>query len=203
MRREEFLDSMNYMDDLFDFARDNDLQCYYDVVCGSDLDDSICDDLRNGDVTHHLTWEQIRDALSDIDSGCDYYTRGDGWLEYNELCYEDFAEAIMDEMDANDLWDEDEPEEEEDDDFLDEDDEEEDDDLAEEDECLFSFDELAADARDEVASIRERLILEEKERREEEQRLMEEAQKMIDDAAAAAKREEADRIAMVKGLLAF
>lgn len=195
MRREDFWESMEYMDDLFDFARDHDLSCCYDVVCGSDLDDAICEDLRDGDVTRHLTWEQIRDALSDVPEGCDYYVRGDGWLEFNELNYTDFAEQIMDEMDANDLWDEDEEEE---------DDIEEEEDASEEEpeECLFSFEEFTSSVKDEAESIRERLIQEEAEQREVEQRNLMAAQKLIDEVHERAKREEAERIAMLGGLLA-
>lgn len=194
MRREDFWESMRNMDDLMDFARENDLSCSYDVVMGCDLDSAICDDLRAGDVTRHLTWNEIRDALSDIDGDCEYYLRGGGWLEYNELTYEDFANAIVDEMDVNDLWEEDEEEEEE---------EEEEEDPEDEEEVFdFSFEEFAADVHDELSAIRDRITREEEAQREEHLRIQTEAQKMIDEAADLARKEEAERAAMLDGLLA-
>lgn len=197
MRREEFRESMNYIDDLFDFAQEHDLECYYDVICGSDLDDAICEDLRDGDVTRHLTWGRIRDALDEIVEGCDYYIRGTDWLEFDELCYEDYYEMIVEEMDANDLWD-DEDEEEEDE--YDEEEEDEDEETGEE--FFFSFDDFASGVKDEVTSIREKLIREEAERREAEQRNLMEAQRLIDEAASLASKEETERIAMLGSLLA-
>lgn len=195
MRREEFYDAMNNMDDLYQFACDHDLDAYYNVIPSNDLDEKVCDDIR--EATRHWDWVRIRDALDDIDSGCDYYTEGDGWLEFNELCFEDYYEMIVEEMDNGELWDDGDSDEE----YDEEDEEEEEDDLPTE--CFFAFDGFVDSVKDEAASIRERLEAEEKAQREEEQRRLEEAQRLIDEAKERAKREEEEREAMLKGLLSI
>lgn len=117
MTRGEFCERRGDFDifELVDIARDYEVAGYDDFVSESDLDSDIFEDIR--DAASNLYWYQIRDKLNDIESGYDFYVRGER-LEYTPLSEESLYEDILYDMDNYELWDEpeEEDEEEEDDD---------------------------------------------------------------------------------------
>lgn len=122
MTRDEFLEvyrDWNF-DQIYEFAKENDVANWGDIVFSDDLDREICSEIR--EQTTHEYWNEIRDALNCIESGYDYYVH-DGTLSYEPVDEESFVEDIISDMDSYDLWDE--PEE--DNDEEDDEDEEEDD----------------------------------------------------------------------------
>lgn len=197
MRRSEFWDEMSDSDDLYDFASSMGLSIADELISSANFDDRVCSDIN--EATRHLMWNEIRDRLNDIDDSSYYYVEGDGWLEYIPMSFEEIADRVMEEMDNEELWDEEEDEEGEEEDECVEEDEED----LEEETCGFRLDEFADSIRDETVSIRERLEREEKIQREEEARRVAEAKQIIDDENARAMQEERERAAMIGGLLSI
>lgn len=115
MTRDEFLEvyrDWNF-DEIYEFAKENDVANWGDIVFSDDLDREICSEIR--EQTVHEYWNEIRDALNGIESGYDYYVH-DGTLSYEPVDEESFVEDIITDMDSYDLWDEPEEGEEDDDD---------------------------------------------------------------------------------------
>ena len=114
MKRSEFMDSPpGSVEDLIDFANDNNLDAAVDMFPSGDLDEKIFEDIR--ELSSHLWWYQVRDRLDNIDSDAEYYV-WNGELDYAAVGYDDLYESIIEEMDNGDLWDsEDEDDEDEED----------------------------------------------------------------------------------------
>ena len=126
MTRSEFIaDPPGTIRDLIDFCVDNHLSAADDILPGDELDDRLCEDIR--EMTRGSYWYNIRDFLNDIPSGCDWYKYEDGeYVDFDDE-WETLYDDIIYEMDDEELWDEeDEDDEEEDEDDEDEDDEEDD-----------------------------------------------------------------------------
>lgn len=115
MTREDFLDQCRDwdVDDYARFAIDNELSLMEDLVSSGELDDVVCEDLR--DATHNINWTSIRYKLDDIEDGYSWYSHNDE-LDFSPLDEDWFYSAILSEMDDNELWEEDE-EDEDDDEF--------------------------------------------------------------------------------------
>ena len=113
MTRNEFLEEVNWFDDLLNF--DSELGLY---IC----DDIYDQDTMNDYVNEHLYdlvddcdgWEWLRDYLDNIPNGADYYILDDygEWSEAGDYEFTRRKEEILDYCDDHDLWDEEDDEEE-------------------------------------------------------------------------------------------
>lgn len=92
MTRREFLDSATTIGELAELCVEYGIEIDGEniISCG-DLDGNICDDII--DETRRSTWDDIRDALNEIDDSASWYIRGD-CLEYRALGDEDFDEIL-------------------------------------------------------------------------------------------------------------
>lgn len=85
MTRQEFIDSVNSFYDLIDFC--NDYGC---DICEDIVDDDTMDDYINEEIgDFYGSWRELRDLLSDIPTGYEYYRR-DGRLDYVWMDNNDF-----------------------------------------------------------------------------------------------------------------
>lgn len=118
MTRQEFVDTVDNMNDLYNFCSENDL---YDLTEGY-YDDYMLDDMLNEyiqTIDQSRTWTEIRDYLDSIPQGCswyheDYYTGEIHGVDDDDV--DDLKERVLDYCDENDFeWDEEilDPEEEE------------------------------------------------------------------------------------------
>lgn len=85
MTRTEYEENVVSFGDLIDFCYDNGMDNMDDIMSGDSLDEYIWDEIRD----FNGSWESLRDLLSDIRPGYDYYRR-DGWLDYAWLDDTDF-----------------------------------------------------------------------------------------------------------------
>lgn len=114
MTRHEFLDDVCDFSELRDFCYGND--------CG--ICDDIYDDESKDDYINEHLWDMADDAdgwqslyrtLNDIPTGYDYY-RLDDYGDFNGLDdddFEDYKNDVLEWMDDNECWDEDEDDDEE------------------------------------------------------------------------------------------
>lgn len=110
MTRNDFItDPPQTIGDLVDFCGLHRLCAADDVFPGADLDEKLCDDIR--ELSHGEYWYNIRDFLDSIPEGCDWYRYEDGTYYDFDDGWEDLYDAILDEMDNDELWDEEEDEE--------------------------------------------------------------------------------------------
>ena len=111
MTRSYFLDYVTEWGELIELCREYDCDICEDIIDEDELDDYVSSDISNTDYG----WRSIRDSLSDIPTGYDYY-RCDGTFDYvglDDSDFEDYKSRVLDWMDEDDLW---EPEEGEDED---------------------------------------------------------------------------------------
>lgn len=116
MTREDFLHNSEAWDwdDLFRFCSDFDLHAVDDIIECDDLDERICEDIR--EEMAHSYWYNIADDLNEIERNGSYYYR-EGRLQYT-VVDGDLASYISDafeEMDRYDMWDPEEEDEDEED----------------------------------------------------------------------------------------
>lgn len=115
MTRSYFLDYVTDWDELIELCRDYDCDICEDIISDDTLDEYVDSDISGTDYG----WRSLRDYLSDIPTGYDYY-RCDGSFDYVGLDdgdFEDYKARVLEWMDADDLWEEEENEDEGDDDF--------------------------------------------------------------------------------------
>lgn len=115
MTRQEFLDNCNDWWELLEVCRDYDLNACEYVYDDDDLEEYVDEWVRDNCTDYG--WRDIRDKLYDIPTGYDFYYIDSeyGLSEINGLDGYDFTnykDAVLEEMDDDDLWDEDEDEEE-------------------------------------------------------------------------------------------
>lgn len=114
MTRQEFIDSVTDFYELTDFCRDWDLDICGDVYSEDDRDSYL------NEVIHAWacdeTWQSVRDMLDHIVTGYDWYRRhyDDEWEGIDDE-FEDYKDRVIDFMDENAYWDDEEDEEEEED----------------------------------------------------------------------------------------
>lgn len=115
MTRNEFLDTVNDWYELIEFC--NDVGCSYcdDVYSEESMNDDINERLT--DWAQECTWQELYSRLDDIPSGYDYYRCNDygDWESLDDSDFDDYKDDVLEWMDNNGYWDED------DDDFEDED----------------------------------------------------------------------------------
>ena len=92
MTRQEFLDSATTIDELAELCVEYDIEIDGEnIISWGDLDGNICEDII--DETRRSTWDDIRDALDEIDNSARWYIRED-CLEYRALGDGDFDEIL-------------------------------------------------------------------------------------------------------------
>lgn len=107
MTRNEF-DNISTMDELFPFIWDEELYDCIDILTDDDLDERICDRIR--DMSHSHTWDAIKSYLNDITEGYDYYKYDSYYDTYTALTDID-VEGLKDRIiDYGFDFDEEEPE---------------------------------------------------------------------------------------------
>ncbi len=130
MTRQEFIEDVNSWVDLLDFCSDQGCDCCENVYSEYDRDSYIDDNLvvmaRNAD-----SWESLKDTLSDISTGYDYYYHDDNgdWvgLDDDGDDFEDYKDDVLEWADNHDVFEDEEEDEEEDfNDFFCEDEEDDD-----------------------------------------------------------------------------
>lgn len=118
MTRREFIDDCTGVWQLRDFARENNLDAQYDfddVYHVEDIDEVV--EAAIEDYLRMSSWRDLMRDLNDIDDLYDY-VRHEGGLCFEQLHDEDIddlKDRIIEEMDENDAWDD-----EDDEDFVDE-----------------------------------------------------------------------------------
>lgn len=115
MTRSYFLDYVTDWDELIELCRDYDCNICEDIIDDDTLDEYVESDISNS----HESWRTIRDYLSGIGTGYDYY-RCDGTFDYVGLDdgdFEDYKSRVLEWMDEDGLWDAEEDDEGEDEEF--------------------------------------------------------------------------------------
>lgn len=110
MTRSYFLDYVNDWYELIELCQEYDCDICEDIISDDMLDEYVDSDISGTDYG----WRRLRDFLSDIPTGYDYY-RCDGSFDYvglDDSDFEDYKSRILDWMDEDSLW-----ETEEDEDF--------------------------------------------------------------------------------------
>lgn len=116
MTREEFIENIDYFYELRDFCNDEDIDILDDYFDGDDLDDAIYSDMN--EYAAEYSWQDLRDALSNISTGYDFYRR-DGVLYFDGCGQPDFdelKERVLEIMDDRESWDRDDDDEDDDED---------------------------------------------------------------------------------------
>ena len=113
MTRQEFIDDVTTFYELYSFCSDEEiygvLDNYFD---GGDLDEEVEYDLgENRDIS----WRDLSDYLSDIDTGCDFYERC-GSFEYYGYgncgdTFEELKQEVLDIADERGLFEKEEEDE--------------------------------------------------------------------------------------------
>ena len=98
MTRQEFLDTVQDIDDLYNFCCDNGFDGYFDDIYSSDnIEELICE--RVNDITRHNSWTDARDFLNDIPDGYDWYRVSSYDNEISGMSDDDFADLYRDVLD--------------------------------------------------------------------------------------------------------
>lgn len=107
MTRDEFFEQIRDWGDLLEFDRENDFGFFSDIFPSEELGDRVQEVL--GSAVDELSWEELRDYLYDIPTGCDYYRdrSDDEWFGFYGV--DDDLDTEMEEfaawMDDNGYWD--------------------------------------------------------------------------------------------------
>lgn len=108
MTRSYFVDSVTTWEELLELCSDEDCDVCEDVISDDALDEWVDSDIRDTDYG----WRDIRDFLAGIPSGYDYYLY-EGSFEYSGLDGDDFADfknRVLEWMDDNNQWDDEDDE---------------------------------------------------------------------------------------------
>lgn len=112
MRREDFVNEMTSWGEVTDFCVEAGLDDLIDDIYSSyNMARSMDEDIP--EYLQHNDWDELKDALNNIDEGYDYYRRY-GFMEWTGLDdysdLDDFVQEVKEYIDDNcpDLWDSDE-----------------------------------------------------------------------------------------------
>lgn len=102
MTRQEFVENVTSFGELIDFCQEEQIDTCDDIYDAEYINDIILENIRE-----MCDWEQIRDFISGIPAGCDYY-REDGYGGYEDAGYyfEDYKHDVLRYMDDTASWDE-------------------------------------------------------------------------------------------------
>ncbi len=110
MTRQEFIDNVNSFWELIEFCNDEQLDTCADIIDSDYLDEYLMRAIRQD----FDTWQGIRDYLSDIPTGGEYYAEdGYGNITCVDDMFDDYKADVIRTMDQRGAWDEEEDEEEE------------------------------------------------------------------------------------------
>lgn len=126
MTRQEFINDVNDFAELIDFCNDVGCSICEDLVYYDAISDYIWDVIRDWDSG----WEELRDALGNIDT-TPYWYRHEGWLDFYGVDdeFDDYKREVLEEADEYNYFD-DEDEDDDDDAWYSHDHEERDDEIA-------------------------------------------------------------------------
>lgn len=115
MTRDEFLENVNDWYELRDFC--DDVGCDY---CEDVYDDEGRDDYINEclmDWARNDSWYELRDRLADIPTGYEFYRIDDcgDWRSLDDSDFDQYKQEVLEWMDDNEYWDEEEDDEYDDD----------------------------------------------------------------------------------------
>ena len=118
MTRQEFIDNVDRWWQLVDFCNDYDLYSCEDIYDYDQMNDYVDEKLY--DLAREESWTAVRDILAEIDTNYDYYRIGgiddiEGMTEGSD--FDDYKDAVLEEADANETWDEEEEEVDEDEEY--------------------------------------------------------------------------------------
>lgn len=119
MRRQDFIDNVTTWSELIIFCYNEDCDICEDIYSEEARDEDVDNNLV--DLARNHTWQELLDILlHDIPTGSDYYYRGDwgDWHEADDDLFEDRKQDVIDWMDDNGYWD-DEDDEDEDEEIFD------------------------------------------------------------------------------------
>ena len=114
MTRNEFIENVTTWGELVGFCYDANLEeCIGDIYSEDAYNDYINETLY--DYVRDNGWTDVLEYLQDLPSGYDYYLNVDGdWdgLYYNDNCsgFEYYKDAVLERMDNEDAWDEEDEE---------------------------------------------------------------------------------------------
>lgn len=110
MTRNDFLDNVTEWWELLEFCSYEECDICEDIIDSDQLDGYVDEDIRNT----NYSWIGIRDSLSEIPTGYDYY-RVNGSFNYEGIDaegeFDSYKDRVLEWGDNNDVW-EDEPNEE-------------------------------------------------------------------------------------------
>ena len=111
MTRTEFINEVNDFYDLKDFCGEVDCNVCDDIIDSDQYDSYVSDDIEN--AVGNYSWEEIRDFLWNLPQGWDFY-RCNASFDYDYMNDDDFQQYkddVMNWMDRDSCWDEEEMEE--------------------------------------------------------------------------------------------
>lgn len=107
MTREEFDEIVTNTQELIDFCGEYGFDNFVEDICSdADRDDVIDNAVR--EFLHHDYWYRLADILSDIETGWEFYQRGDGdfeWYGFGDAEYEDRREQLVEYLEEHDFFD--------------------------------------------------------------------------------------------------
>lgn len=123
MTRQEFIDEVTSWEALIDFCDDNGFSFCEDVYSEECYDETIHDKME--DKAYEDTWQELRDWLSGLPEGYDYYIQDSygNWSEADDDDFDSIKDNVIEYMDDEHLWDDNEETEEEAEEYIDPEDE--------------------------------------------------------------------------------
>lgn len=118
MTRQEFLENVTTFVELKDFCYDQDCDLLDDVYDGESMDEDINECLA--EWARNDTWRELYDRLENIPSGYDWYCNDDynGWIGLDDYDFDQRKQDVLNWMDDNGYWEEDEDDEDDGDDVF-------------------------------------------------------------------------------------
>lgn len=117
MTRQEFLENVTTWESLIEASIEEECYVCEDILFGDELDEWIESDIEVYQSTG-WSWENLRNALNEIDTSSDRVYSRSGWLNYTDItdCFTEYFRDVLAYFDVHNLWeedgDEDEPAEE-------------------------------------------------------------------------------------------
>lgn len=112
MTRAEFVENVCDWSELLNFCYDNDCNECEDIYSSSARDEYINENLINM-VDNASDWRDLLHALDNIDDGYDYYIRDEygEWPVAGDYEFDHYKGYVLEWMDKNEYWDDEEEEE--------------------------------------------------------------------------------------------
>lgn len=154
MTREEFLNDVTSIEELYYFCQENECSVMEDIIPAYELGDYMDEKIK--DLVRYESWQTVRDFLNEIDDGYDWYDVYNDFVGVSEDDFYDWQGKVLEYMDDNEYWDEPDGEE-PDEEFHEDDDEDEEDEEDNEEELEIaedSVDSLIADISEMYQTIR-------------------------------------------------